>query len=337
MSKCGAIFGITRGGSSITGRLLHILAEGAGWHVNDVGGQAYDSGMNINEIPEQIFEDAKVDNTLIGPFRELPVNAGPLLGADVAKVFVFRDPRDCLVSHYFAFKNIHTVFEEGGNVDLERKGRGIAISVDQYVLENAQELKRTYVAYIGACKTHENTLLCKYEDVAFDPLLWLGEVVKFIGFSPKSTAMNQAVVEACFWRVGTDQFDHNRQGQSGDFINHLQPETIQELNGIFAEEMNFLKYEQKPSLVLGRYEDIARDPQLAAQSLHSQRVQIDEMKRAILSLMTANGLNAARFNDVENKLRAQESTIAQLWVEEEPMPYEPQPPLLRRIFQRFSL
>lgn len=302
MSKPGAIFGITRGGSSITARLLHILAGGAGWEIKDIGGVAYENGIPLHDITEETFLAAKTENTLIGPFRELPANATPILGSDVNKILVFRDPRDCLVSHYFAFKNIHSVFKAGEASSAEVKGSRIDISIDKYVSEHLNSFKITYLNYIELCRSGTSVMYSKYEDIAFDPLSWLSEMIAFLDLSPGNDAMNQAVIEAYFWRIGNDPFAHNRQGQSGDFLNHLLPETIEEINGEFAEVLDFLSYEKKPKRAIDYFEGASNSSEGLAQILYGQRLQIDEMKRAIHTLQRANGNTNTKINALQKQI-----------------------------------
>lgn len=307
MSKPGAIFGITRGGSSITARLVHILAQGAGWTLQDIGGTAYNNGVGIHDITADEFAALKVENTMIGPFRELPAQAGPILGNDVNKIFVFRDPRDCLVSHYFAFKNIHSVFKKGDATALGPDGLGAQVrevreDIDAYVFKQLDVFKRTYKNYIELCRTSDAVMYSKYEDIAFDPLAWLTQVIDFLQLTPGTAAMNQAVIEAYFWRISTDTFAHNRQGQSGDYLNHLKPETIEALNHEFADVFEFLGYSAVPKMALEKFEDVTASPEQMARLLYSQRLQIDEIKRAVHNLLHQNGAAIARISQLEQQL-----------------------------------
>lgn len=309
MSKPGAIFGITRGGSSITARLVHILVNGAGWNIQNIGGTAYNNGVHLHDITADEFAAVKTENTMIGPFRELPANVGPILGNDVNKIFVFRDPRDCLVSHYFAFKNIHSVFKQGSAPRLSSTGLGTEVlevneGIDEYMFKQLAVFKKTYLNYIELCRSKEAVMYSKYEDIAFDPLSWLTEVIAFLEISPGSDAMNQAVIEACFWRIGNDPFSHNRQGQSGDFLNHLKPETIEILNKEFAEAFEFLGYSETPKIALEQFEKASANSESLAKLLYSQRLQIDEIKRSVGNLLRANGQAMSKIAKLEQELAA---------------------------------
>lgn len=309
MSKPSAIFGITRGGSSITARLVHILVKGAGWDIQDIGGTAYSNGVGLHDIPESDFAALKVENTMIGPFREMPANAGPILGTDVNKIIVFRDPRDCLVSHYFAFQNIHSSFKPGtatglGPTGLGTEVAGVSEEIDDYMFKQLGVFKRTYMNYIEMCRATEGVMYSKYEDIAFDPLSWLAQVIDFLGISPGSAATNQAVIEACFWRVSSDSLSHNRQGQSGDFLKYLKPETIQVLNREFAEVFEFLGYSETPRMTIEQFEQASADTASLAKLLYAQRVQIDEIKRSMNNLMYEHGNAVVKIRNLENELMA---------------------------------
>lgn len=306
MAKTAVSFGITRGGSSISTRLLQVLAKGSGWALNDIGGQAYRDGVPLHDIPEESFASINRENTLVGPFREIPQNAGPLLDASTRKIFVFRDPRDCLVSQYYAQKNIHSVFTAGQVTDQTVRGTEITQSIDEYVRLHAQDFVQTYVNYIAASQSDSQARFFRYEDLSFNPTGWLSEVVDFLDMSPGTDAMNQAVVEAYFWRIGSDAFSHNRQGQAGDFVHELSEDTISFLNESFQSTLDYLGYEAHPQPTMKRFADALSSAEEAAEIIYAQRIQIDEMKRAIHNLMRANGRNASRIDQLEQVLKSQQ-------------------------------
>jgi hypothetical protein len=291
MAKSIIFFGITRGGSSITNRLLHILASSS-FELNDIDGRAYEDGIHLNDIPSENFENIPNENIYVGPFRQYPGQLTDEILAKFKKVIIFRDPRDCLVSHYHAFKNIHTSFVKGkGAVG---KGRRITQTIDEYVLDQLPSFLRTFKKYISLVNNHQEIYHYRYEDIIADPLSWISEMINVLELSPSENQVSQAVLEASFSKVTQDVNSHNRQGMWGDFLSQLQDETIQSLNDEFAPVLEKLSYtDTTAKLGYGKLSD----------EVLTLRKEIDCLKKIILKLSEQDSKNNSGLTKLEKQLK----------------------------------
>lgn len=301
MEKSVVVFGMTRGGSSISNRLLQLLAKGSGWELIDLGGEAYREGTPLDEISENKFKALPLTRALLGPFRNVPRNSSDILGPETSKAIIVRDPRDCLVSHFFAFTKFHSKL--GGASRDEDEGNEVASKgIDAYVLSEADSYADVCGRYINLIDNFPNTFVWRYEDIAYSPIAWLNAVIENFELAPGSGELNQAVIEAYFWRVGEDRLSHNRSGQPGDYARLLKADTIQQLDKKFDKFLSRFDYNHGPSATYERFAAEVRDPQALARLVYEQRVQIDELKRAVHELMRVNGVNAAAIKNLRAKI-----------------------------------
>ncbi len=310
MTRPVVLFGLIRGGSSITARLMHILALSSGWELHNPLEEAYNNGVRTSDIPTEAYDRLPRQNAIFGPFREYDAAFERFRTEKYQKVIVMRDLRDCVVSQYFAYGHIHSVFREGQLTDLNERGRHIRRDLDTY----AQDEIANYLAharnYLDVLSSEpEHTLLYRYEDIAYDPITWLQDVVQKTGLCPDAAAFNQAVIEAAFWRAHADVNEHNRSGQSGGFTQFLSPETQANLWAQCGDVMARFGYDKEPQYARDRYVTTTRQTSDLARLLYNQRLQIDELKRAVSSLQSQNGQRMQELNNLYQILSALDAKV----------------------------
>lgn len=159
----------------------------------------------------------------------------------IALLFV-RDPRDILVSAYYSFGYSHgfsRVKEIRENQKVIRN-RIQAKSVDEYVLDSANEIARDFMtAERVACVSNRCTVL-KYEDMIYN-------FERFIHGLTEHADVDRRVVQQIFERSRPKQKEnsssHRRSGQPGGFRNKLKKETITSLNQKLEGVLERFQYE----------------------------------------------------------------------------------------------
>ena len=116
-------------------------------------------------------------------------------------------------------------------------------SIDEYVLESADEFKSIYGKYVEFLKNSENIKFLKYEDMITEFEPWLKELYDFLNIDIRNNqSFDQSVKKASFKVAKEDKNSHIRNIKSGDHLNKLKPSTIEKLNTIFKEELRILNY-----------------------------------------------------------------------------------------------
>lgn len=294
-SKSIIFFGFERGGSSITCRLLQILLDSCGMELLDIGGEAYNSGIPLEKVPADVFNAIKSEGCFVGPFRNIPQNLSDDKLSELRSIFIFRDPRDILVSRYYAFSNIHTHFEEGKTLSEMKVGTQLP-DIDTYVLEYSNELLKRYEKYISLLSRNKLTYSYRYEDIYTDPIKWIKLILNDLSIKPSANAMTQTIIEAAFSRVSEDEYVFNRSGTSGSFREKLRPETVIKLNEVFENVLNTMGYHiNSSSMNEGTHWD---------EKLINLRFEIDELKRGILQLQQENAFRAQESINIKNAINS---------------------------------
>ena len=189
------------------------------------------------------------------PHRTFIINDESLAATPVQRIFHIRDPRDILVSEYYAVAHIHPVEQESLR---QRRSEVQQMTVDEYALRQPEfsenPLERKFGPLLqrvdqgGLGNGSSPDIIVKYETMVTQFHRWAAAVVKPFGFtSPRLAAVRLA------WKYrrefippkpGRDAMSHKRRITPGDFRNKLSPETVEVLNERFApilETFGYLK------------------------------------------------------------------------------------------------
>lgn len=181
---------------------------------------------------------------LIGPgrvyygFRSLPdaLLDDSLQLKNKRSVLLVRDPRDALVSQYYSFGGKHPSHvkpEKSKSVILQNAKKTEHMTIDEYVLSVAQGHLRRLNSY-RTNLDFDNVLLRRYEDIFFDKRKFLGEIFNHFGIEVPGTVLDKVAARNDVRPEVEDPTKHIRKGTPGDHAEKLRPETIEELNKLFA-------------------------------------------------------------------------------------------------------
>jgi hypothetical protein len=169
----------------------------------------------------------------IGTYRSLP-------GAEVYKtVLQLRDPRDVLTSLYFSTAFSHALISKKV---IRRREEAARMTIDEFVIFETKEYIPIYQGYVDQLLNKPNVLFLKYEEMVGSFENWLAELIAHIGISVDSAILDQLRKEADFSVKQEDPYSQRRQVTPGDHKRKLKPETITELNKLFASILKRLNY-----------------------------------------------------------------------------------------------
>jgi hypothetical protein len=164
-------------------------------------------------------------------------------------VFVARDPRDILVSHYYSVAHSHRVPDRTGN-KYERfmKSRVFAkaSTIDEWALFRSDRLHDIYMRYQKLLlDPYPHTYRTTYEHMVSDFSSWLRSLLDYAELHISTGLFESLLQEHARMRPREENIQqHVRKGQPGDYRNKLKPETIDALNEKFASILVMFGYDQ---------------------------------------------------------------------------------------------
>ena len=295
MDEKASIFfvGVPRGGSSICSQIISSMATSRGYEICDIEAENYNKGIRIDLIPNDVFQKLSKKSTYYGPFRSTPENIIKAPLRDIYKIVVVRDPRDCIVSHYFAMKNIHTQFRPNTDLADMKTGGGEYGEIDEHCLSVSTEYKSIFSGLVSFILRNADTIVYRYEDIIFNAATWIADVNIRLALNCSEEVLNQARLQAHFVPVREDEMAHNRQGLPLDHLKYLKPPTIEAISRILYAEMSFFGY-------------IAKSIPLGSSSLFSQAdsygKEIEALKSAYYVLAAQNHMRIEEIRELRRKI-----------------------------------
>jgi hypothetical protein len=174
-----------------------------------------------------------------------------IVDLDLYKViFVTRDPRDILVSHYYSMAYSHATPEGTGNKHerfIKNRAMARASTIDEWVLRRSDKLYDTCVRYQELLlKKSPHTYRTNYEQMVYDFSSWLRGLLNYCELNISADSFELLLQENARIRPQEENiYHHLRKGQVGDYRNKLKPETIHSLNEKFASVLEMFGYDQE--------------------------------------------------------------------------------------------
>jgi hypothetical protein len=148
-----------------------------------------------------------------------------------ATIFVYRDPRDMLVSHMFYATDMHTghgmhaYYSQSLHSTQER----LAAAIQGVHLPDAElsPIRDKYEAYLGWLNIPE-VLCLRFEDLILDRRVALGSILDYLaerGFEPRVS--REQAIQALEGSIRPKKSGTFRKGQPGNWREHFNPEIIQ--------------------------------------------------------------------------------------------------------------
>lgn len=242
------VLGVRKSGSTMFNTACHMLAEANGVNFVDVAQPLFQAN-----VPAGAWTRERHINRLIHPgnayggFRVYPTglreNRRFRLGK---KILLVRDPRDALVSEYFSNAYSHRLPKASGESGvrerlLAQREKALGSSVDAYVLERAELMRRTIAAYEEILED-EGLLVLRYEDIIFAKEKMLRDVAAHFRWRCEAEDMARIIARIDVRPEAERQTEFIRKVTPGDHRDKLGGDTIAHLNEIFAGLMSRLGY-----------------------------------------------------------------------------------------------
>lgn len=169
-------------------------------------------------------------------------------GPDRATVFVYRDPRDMLVSHVFYATDMHPGhgMHNYYNEKLDSMEARLNAAI-QGVDESGAELsgiRAKYEAYLGWLKQPE-VLCMRFEDLILEREAALGRILDYLqsrGFTPRLSREN--AIQTLKAAIAPKKSGTFRKGQPGNWREHFTQENIGVFKAATGDLLVRMGYEQ---------------------------------------------------------------------------------------------
>ena len=248
--ECAFILGVRKSGSTLLNKIVKDLCKHNSLPYFSIAERAFEQNLRFKDWTraDELQEVIK-DGIVYFGFRALPLFlANNELFNQRKKILLVRDPRDAIVSEFFTVAFNHSIPKEsslntGGAREKLLITRELVKnqSIDEYVIKNAVGLRNTLKAYVNLVNS-PLTLLFRYEDVLFNKKQWIQEIAQFLNLEADEIIIQNILDRVDIVPDKEDPKNFIRKAVPGDHKNKLQPETIEQLNEIFAEVLKEFKY-----------------------------------------------------------------------------------------------
>jgi hypothetical protein len=228
--------GVRKSGSTMLHRIVNVLARRAGLNTVDIPDAFFRRGLTVGDWSKvDLSELIRPGNVYVG-YRTFPSNLGDnLLFQKAWKVFLFRDPRDALVSQYFSDAYSHALpssdTETGRKAAeaFERKREQTrAMGIDEYVIKNAKQMEKTLLGF-GALLKDPTCLCLRYEDYVFQKKRMIYKILHHFEWSCPAGVIEGLLQHVDFVPDSEDKTRFVRRVIPGDHRNRLRPETVKQI------------------------------------------------------------------------------------------------------------
>ncbi len=208
--------------------------------------------FNKRSLDEQDPKSWKEKGCCFAPLRSLlpSIDKARLINFNI--ILHLRDPRDVLVSLFFSRAYSHPIVPGKFEPTTELRKKWIDEGIDKFLLDKqgnnqsaAENFFLRYKAYCDNLLNKPNVIVVKYEDMISDFENWLRQIMPPFNIADTEKVIRKLVQEHrnAFEAPKEDVFSHKRQVASGDHKRKLSQETIDQLNSMFKDVLQKLKYE----------------------------------------------------------------------------------------------
>jgi hypothetical protein len=239
-------FGIRKSGSTMINKIVNQMAKIEGYLPIDIPGTMFSNGLTVGDwSKDESIGEIFVGGNLYTGFRAFPSIFSSMPAYKSAKkVFMFRDPRDALVSQYFSDAYSHKIPEregKGRDLFLAKRDEALNIDINEYVLVKSASFRQTFMEYIPLL--HDDSCLkLRYEEYVFQKKRLIFHIARQYGWDLSNDDAESILKEIDFVPEIEDEKRFIRKAIPGDHREKLEKITIDKLNhrlGIVLKEFDY--------------------------------------------------------------------------------------------------
>ena len=239
--------GVRKSGSTMLHKVIHFMAHRNNANIVDIPGTFFRNGFTVANWASLDLCELVAPGNLYSGFRSFPEElAKTALYREGLKVFMFRDPRDALVSQYFSDAYSHEIPKQeaagdGREIFLKKREEAKSADIDEWVLEKAGGIRRTLLAYRDTL-ADPMCLTMRYEDYVFQKRRMIGKILDHFGWTMEAPQIARLLADIDMVPDSEDKTRFVRKAIPGDHTAKLKTETIRRLNNKLAEVLTLYDY-----------------------------------------------------------------------------------------------
>lgn len=250
LGGAGAAFfslGVRKSGSTMLNKVVNFLANQNAINIVNIPGGFFRNGFIVADWATLDLSDVLAPANLYSGFRTFPAAlATTELYRDGLKVFMFRDPRDALISQYFSDAYSHQLPKTGAagggrELFLKKREEAQKADIDEWVLKRAGSFRRTLLGYRETLED-PNCLTLRYENYVFQKRRMISKILAHFGWTIERGAITRLLTEIDVMPATEEKTNFIRKVIPGDHIAKLHPETIEKLNEEFSDVLAIYDY-----------------------------------------------------------------------------------------------
>lgn len=243
-SKSIVCVSMHKAGSTITEQILVDFCKARGLEADLISRSAFSSPLPPDQFYIQYQEKMLDEGVYYGVIRGPWVSRMPKL-KDLKVIVQVRDPRDCITSAYFSYRQSHILPKdpEKRKAFLEQREAAQEMDIDKYARGQIANYRNRLQVLRNLVEDHNDILVLKYEEMVLNTECWLSQISDFID-QPLTDELRSALGEKIdFTPKNEDPSKHKRQVTPGDHLRKMSPETIAALDEGMADQMQFFGYQ----------------------------------------------------------------------------------------------
>lgn len=161
-------------------------------------------------------------------------------------ILLVRDPRDILVSAYYAVAYSHS---KPGQIEKQHqfmvlRQQAQSSTIDHYVRQQCDRLYGVFERYQHLLvQPYPTVYITRFEEMIADFPQWLSSLLRYCDLKISDRLSQRLVDEHLRLTPRTENVQrHQRKGKVGDYLEKLNPETIEYINSKFSETLRFFNY-----------------------------------------------------------------------------------------------
>ena len=247
-APCFAL-GVRKSGSTMLHKLVMFLARKNNTNAVDIPGTFFKRGFVVQDwVNADLSHVVQPGNVYVG-FRSFPTNFGRYEHfRNGRKIFMFRDPRDALVSQYFSDAYSHSLpskeTETGAKASeafLKKREEALATDIETYVMKHAKSFDTTLMQF-APLLDDPTCLTLRYEDYIFQKKRLIHKILNHFEWNCAPGHVETLLKNIDEVPNSEDKQRFVRRVIPGDHRNKLTPEAIRKLNNRLKDVLQVFDY-----------------------------------------------------------------------------------------------
>ncbi|MGR3607727.1 MAG: sulfotransferase domain-containing protein [Sulfitobacter sp.] len=227
-------FGIRKSGSTMLHKIVNQMAELHGKSFVDIPGVMFSNGLTVSDWKrDERVGEVFVGGNLYTGFRAFPAIFGKMpTYRQARKVFMFRDPRDALVSQYFSDAYSHKIpvrESRGRDLFLAKREEALNTDINEWVLIKSPALRQTFMEYVPVLNDN-SCLKLRYEDYVFQKKRLIFHIAGQFNWEISDDNAETILASIDYVPAVEDDKRFVRKAIPGDHRDKLDKATIRKLN-----------------------------------------------------------------------------------------------------------